>query len=149
MHRNVGQGKRCTICSRLDEERAQAATEEAKAAVAIEKKKHIDSVMRDRAVNVRGNVLAETNARNPTPNGASSIIKVVVDGMDQAKFKTPRCAVGPGQTCNRLRQSVVLCHTAWFCHSPISLTAGLGRAPPSSAASGGRNHTYALESFMR
>ena len=103
MHRNVGQGKRCTICSRLDEERALAATQEAKVAVLNEKNKHIDSVMRDRAVNVRGNTLAEMNAQNPTPHGLTSILKVVVDGMDQAKFKTPRCAVGPGQTCNRSR----------------------------------------------
>ena len=96
MQRNVGQGKRCTICSRLDEERALAATEEAKLAVS-------DSVMADRAVNVRGNTLAEMNAQNPTPHGLTCILKVVVDGMDQAKFKTPRCAVGPGQTCNRSR----------------------------------------------
>ncbi|CAK0906532.1 unnamed protein product [Prorocentrum cordatum] len=100
VHRNVGQGKRCTICSRLGEERALAVAEEAKAVVMNEKKKHIDSVMRDRAVNVRGNAIAEMNARNPTPHGLSPIIKVAVDGMDQAKFKTPRCAAGPGQTCN-------------------------------------------------
>ena len=64
---------------------------------------HIRSVMRDRAVNVRGNALAEMNAQNPTPHGLASILKVAVDGIDQAKFKTPRCAVGPGQTRNRSR----------------------------------------------
>ena len=94
--RHSGQGKRCTICACLDEELLHASTAEAKQVVMAKKKQHIDSVMADHAVNVRGNALAEMHARNPSPFGHDTILKLVVDGMDQAKFRTPRCVVGLG-----------------------------------------------------
>ena len=47
-------------------------------------------VMGDRAVSMRGNKLAEKDAANPSPDGVNQILKITIDGMDQAKFRVPR-----------------------------------------------------------
>ena len=88
--RNIGQGKRCRICARLDEDRRQASTEEDKALAVAAKTTHIDEVQQDRAVNVRGNKIAEQAAASPTIDGFNQILKITIDGMDQAKFRCPR-----------------------------------------------------------
>ena len=88
--RNEGQGKRCKICARLDEERLQATTVEEKARCSREKKKHIDQVKADREVHMRGCRLSEDAAENPSVDGQNQALKITIDGMDQAKFRCPR-----------------------------------------------------------
>ena len=88
--RNIGQGNRCKVCAKLDEERVSAVTPAEKAEVATEKAKHLDSVSSDRQCSVRGTLLAEKDARKPTSDGVNQVMKITIDGMDQAKFKCPR-----------------------------------------------------------
>ena len=88
--RNIGQGKRCKECARLDEMRLQAVDDAEKAAVAEKKQQHIDEVMADRCLNVRGNYFSELDAKSPSGDGYGQLLKLTVDGMDQAKFKCPR-----------------------------------------------------------
>ena len=64
--RDVGQGKRCKVCAKIDEERRQATTAEERAAVAQEKKNHIKAIMADRAVSVRTNRAAEEHSKVPS-----------------------------------------------------------------------------------
>ena len=88
--RDVGQGKRCRECAQLDEEARQAITEEEKAALAQRKARHITEVMADRQVGVRGNHLAAIDASRPNGHGCGQMLKILIDGMDQAKFRCPR-----------------------------------------------------------
>ena len=84
------QQKRCKECARLDEERIQATTWEEKCRVAREKQAHIDCVMADRQVGVRGNHISEIDASRANGDGMGQMVKIAIDGMDQAKFKVPR-----------------------------------------------------------
>ena len=88
--RNVGQGKRCKVCARISEERVRATTLQEKADIIDEKSAHVQEVMADRNVSSRGARMAERDAQSPTPDGQGQVLKVVIDGMDQAKFKCPR-----------------------------------------------------------
>ena len=88
--RNVGQGKRCKVCAKIDEERRQATTVEERAAVSQEKKNHIQAIMADRAVSVRTNRAAEEHSKVPSVDGINQLLKITIDGMDQAKFRPPR-----------------------------------------------------------
>lgn len=54
------------------------------------KQAHLDAVHADRAVNVRGNKMSEMHAEKPEGGGVNQMIKITVDGMDQAKFRCPR-----------------------------------------------------------
>ena len=47
-------------------------------------------VKADRQVNVRGNMQSENDAVHLTPDGAGLMIKLMIDGMDQSKFRVPR-----------------------------------------------------------
>ena len=58
--------------------------------VAAEKQAHIDGVMADRQVGVRGNHTSEIDASRANGDGMGQMVKTAIDGMDQAKFKVPR-----------------------------------------------------------
>ena len=88
--RGIGQGKRCRTCAQLDEERLQAAGNDERFEVAAKKRKHIADIMADRNVSIRGNSTSEKDAANPSVDGLGQILKITIDGMDQAKFKVPR-----------------------------------------------------------
>ena len=88
--RDIGQGKRCRECAELSEERSQATTPDAIAAVREKTQFHIDSVMADRSHAVRDNHIAERDAKVVSPDGHGLTIKMVIDGMDQAKWRCPR-----------------------------------------------------------
>ena len=88
--RGIGQGKRCKICAALDERRMQATSEEEKAQVEEEKNDHINDVMASRNYSVRGNKQAVAHAGNPSQDGLDQLLKITIDGMDQAKFRVPR-----------------------------------------------------------
>lgn len=83
-------GKRCKICAKLDQERLETVTTEERAAVAELKRVHICEVMNDREVSIRGNRVAEADALAMKPDGFGQILKITIDGMDQAKFRCPR-----------------------------------------------------------
>ena len=88
--RNIGQGKRCKLCAVLSEERAQATSEEERQEVARKKGLHVEEVKADRAVNVRGNKISQADALHPSGDGIGKLLKITIDGMDQAKFRIPR-----------------------------------------------------------
>ena len=88
--RNVGQGKRCKVCARLDEERVQATTDEERMQIGRSKQEHIDEILADRAVTGRSIHIAEQDARKPNEDGHDKLMTITIDGMDQAKFKVPR-----------------------------------------------------------
>lgn len=88
--RNIGQGKRCRVCAVIDEERVQATSPDERAQVLKNKITHIQEISADRDVSVRGNRVAERDASQPSVDGINQILKVTIDGMDQAKFRTPR-----------------------------------------------------------
>ena len=88
--RNVGQGKRCRECAQMDEERLYCVSLEEKHALAAKKELHLKGNDADRKVSVRGNTLSENAAEAPSSDGVDQIIKVHMDGMDQAKFRQPR-----------------------------------------------------------
>ena len=64
--RNVGQGKRCKDCARLDQLWAEAVDLDEKDNIIAEKKAHIEAVKADRLVNTRGNAMSEHDARHPS-----------------------------------------------------------------------------------
>lgn len=88
--RNVGQGKRCKVCARLDEERVQATTDEERMQIGRRKQEHIDEILADRAVTGRSISISEHDARKPNEDGHDQLMTITIDGMDQAKFKVPR-----------------------------------------------------------
>jgi hypothetical protein len=87
--RNIGQGKRCKICARLDEERTQAADPDERASLMEKKKEHIAQIMADREVGMRATKMAERDAKKPS-DGRGQLLRITIDGMDQSKFKVPR-----------------------------------------------------------
>ena len=88
--RNKGQGKRCKDCAEMDAERINCTTAEEKTELAARKKRHVDEIAADRKVNVRGNLMAEKDAQAPSSDGVEQVLKITIDGMDQAKFRCPR-----------------------------------------------------------
>ena len=50
----------------------------------------MDEIAADRKVNVRGNLMAEKDAQSPSSDGVEQVLKITIDGMDQAKFRCPR-----------------------------------------------------------
>ena len=89
--RGIGQGKRCKICAHCDQLRLQATTQESKQNVMDLKNKHIQHVKGDRTINVRGNQLSEHHASDlGTTDGSQQLLKITIDGRDQAKFRIPR-----------------------------------------------------------
>ena len=113
-HNTTQQGKRCRVCARIDAERLLAVTAEERAEVVKAKGEHIRMVMADRGCSVRGNRIAERDAANPSVDGIGQILKINVDGMDQAKFKCPRNMASTAEfdACWRPQLHVVgaICH---------------------------------------
>ena len=88
--RNQGQHARCATCAKLSEERKKATDPETKDEVTRRHNDHVSKVMADRSVATRGAHLSEEAARKLTGDGANQVLKITVDGMDQAKFRCPR-----------------------------------------------------------
>ena len=88
--RNIGQGKRCKVCARLDAERLLAMSKQERQELMQRKQCHIDEVMADRAINVRGNKIAELDTQKPNGHGEGQLLNSTIDGMGQSKFKCPR-----------------------------------------------------------
>lgn len=88
--KNAGQQSKCNVCASLSEARAQALDALARAEVDKEKKDHLNVVMADRKVNVRGNKLASKPEVWFKESNEESFMKIQIDGMDQSKFTLPR-----------------------------------------------------------
>ena len=88
--RKENQHSRCATCAELSERRKKATTPEMKAEVQLAHKQHVDKVMADRRIGERGNHRSEMSARYPQSQGEGQVLKITVDGMDQAKFRAPR-----------------------------------------------------------
>ena len=115
--RNIGQGKRCRVCARLDEERLQATSQEERLAVGERKLEHVNMVMADREVSVRSNMMAERDAKCWSPDGVDQTVKITIDGMDQAKFKVPRNTKSTAEFESLWRPSLHVCGA--ICHGHL------------------------------
>ena len=81
---------RCTLCAELDEFRKKANTEAERLQYQEDKSNHIKDIKADRSISTRGNKLSEEAVANPSTDGHQQVLRVTIDGMDQAKFKLPR-----------------------------------------------------------
>eukprot|EP00959_Pyramimonas_sp_CCMP1952_P117582 2458313-Pyramimonas_sp.AAC.1 len=90
--RNSGQGKRCKVRAALDEAKSKASSTEERQQLIKEKMDHITQIKADRAINVRGNLQSEHDSASTRTQG-SEVLKITIDGMDQAKFRVPRNTV--------------------------------------------------------
>lgn len=88
--RSPSGGNKCSICLRLEEERSQASNDAERLQIDMQRQQHLDICKRDRAVNVRGN-LKGAELKNFQPGlRHQGFLKLMLDGMDQAKFSMPR-----------------------------------------------------------
>ena len=114
----LARGKRCKVCAKIDEERRQATTVEERAAVSQEKKNHIQAIMADRAVSVRTNRAAEEHAKVPSVDGDNQLLKITIDGMDQAKFRCPRNLASSAEFDSCFRPQLHMVGT--ICHGHVA-----------------------------
>ena len=92
------QGSMCGTCASLDEQRKQATTREERAEVESERQIHLDRCNADRTVNVRGNRVAALPETWSVAAASAATMKLMIDGMDQAKFRCPRNCVQAATT---------------------------------------------------
>ena len=85
-----GQGTRCSICATMDEERRRAVSKEERQEVELRKRRHYERHDADRSMNVRSNKMSTDPSTFQLANASTRVVKLMVDGMDQAKFRTPR-----------------------------------------------------------
>ena len=91
--KDSSQGSTCGICASLDEQRKNAPTKEERAEVETSRQLHLDRCNADRSVNVRGNRVSALPETWSMAGAATSTMKLMIDGMDQAKFRCPRNCV--------------------------------------------------------
>lgn len=88
--KNAGQQSKCTICAELSVARTEATEAAVREDLDLQKKQHLDVVMADRRVNVRGNKLSESEKVWAKGQNDQLFFKLQLDGMDQSKFSLPR-----------------------------------------------------------
>eukprot|EP00971_Amphidinium_carterae_P330818 6464052-Amphidinium_carterae.1 len=81
--------KKCTECAKLEQQRKQHTGPDAER-VRKAHTRHMEEVYRDRAADLRLMVLSEKAVTVMSPGDPNSIVSVVIDGMDLAKFALPR-----------------------------------------------------------
>ena len=81
---------RCAICAELDEFSRKAITEEERLKYQEDKANHIKDIKADREVATRGAAMSEDAVAHPSGDGYGQVLRMTIDGMDQAKFKLPR-----------------------------------------------------------
>ena len=87
--RQQGQHARCTLCAELSERLSKTHEVEEQAEIIATRERHLASMFADRDLEYRLNSLSEAStARTCSFHGR--VLKVDMDGMDQAKFKCPR-----------------------------------------------------------
>lgn len=106
--KNAGQGTRCSLCAEMDEERKQCTTLQERQELDLRKQKHFQRHDADRSVNVRGNQLSSDPATFLSQNASLRVVKFMVDGMDQAKFRTPRNLSASSVFCQAVRPALHL-----------------------------------------
>ena len=85
-----GQGTRCSLCADMDEERKHCTSKEERLEIDIRKRRHFERHDADRSMNVRSNQLSSDPGTFQLANASTRVVKFMIDGMDQAKFRTPR-----------------------------------------------------------
>ena len=88
--KDVAEGTKCNICARLSEERAQCSTKADRDQVDVERHAHLERVRQDRSVNNRTNKQASQDKVFKPEHKSEQFMKIMLDGMDQAKFCLPR-----------------------------------------------------------
>lgn len=83
-------GVRCNVCADFDESRKHCLTKLERQEIDAQKQRHLDRCDADRSVNVRGNRLSALESTYTPQHASSSAIKILIDGMDQAKYRCPR-----------------------------------------------------------
>ena len=88
--KNAGQQSKCITCASLSEARVQATDADSRAELDKQKKDHLAVVMADRRINVRGNKMSAAPEVWMKDQNGEKAMKLMLDGMDQAKFALPR-----------------------------------------------------------
>ena len=88
--KHAGRQSKCNICASLNEARANEPDALTRNQIDADKKLHLDQVMADRRVNVRGNKLASDPGVFLKNMNDNKLMKITIDGVDQAKFVLPR-----------------------------------------------------------
>ncbi|CAK9078467.1 unnamed protein product [Durusdinium trenchii] len=90
--RTVGQHSKCTACEKFKEYRRRIASKKDGDRIAAEYSSHLSDVMKDRQVDERlcakARITAGTLAGSVKPE--ESLLSIVIDAMDGAKFRCPR-----------------------------------------------------------
>ena len=85
--KDPGEGTKCSICATLAEQKAQCTSKMAREQVDLDLKDHLERVRGDRSVNNRTN---KQGSEKDVYLCKDRYMKVMIDGMDQAKFCLPR-----------------------------------------------------------
>ena len=88
--KQYGQGTRCQLCADMDEERNHCTTKVERQELDLRKQRHFQRHDADRSMNVRSNQLSSDPSTYQLQNSSNKFMKLMVDGMDQAKFRCPR-----------------------------------------------------------
>ena len=98
--RNYGQGKRCRECARLDQERLQSTTEADKLLIADQKRTHLLGIKQDRKVDMRTSEQSQSDALKLSETSLGLLLKLSIDGMDQAGWAHGKLARSPHAGCS-------------------------------------------------
>ena len=98
--RNYGQGKRCRECARLDQERLQSTTEPDKMLIANQKRAHLLGIKQDRRIDMRTSEQSNSDALKLSETSSGLLLKLSIDGMDQAGWGHGKLARSPHAGCS-------------------------------------------------
>ena len=88
--RNEGQHHKCSDCEKLKAWRRQCHSKSDREMVEKELKEHISSMKADRRVDASVNLQAQQSAKGDLIDPSKTVLSLVIDGMDSAKFQIPR-----------------------------------------------------------
>ena len=98
--RIYGQGKRCRECARLDQERLQSTTEPEKMLIANQTHAHLLGIKQDRRIDMRTSEQSNSDALKLSETSSGLLLKLSIDGMDQAGWAHGKLARSPHAGCS-------------------------------------------------
>ena len=88
--RSASQHARCSTCAKLDCALSKATGKEEKMALRQQKADHLRSMLADRHLERRLDMMSEESTKKDSMQGGGRLLKIDIDGMDQAKWRCPR-----------------------------------------------------------
>ena len=88
--RDRGQHARCTLCAEISEALSKTNDPQQRSDLVETRERHLASMFSDRDVEMRIARLSEASCSSSRGSTSGRVLKIDIDGMDQAKFKSPR-----------------------------------------------------------